>query len=405
MTSNPLGQMTYDVENRLTSVSGENYGYDPSNKRIQKQLTNGTEEIHFYGARGERLGIYNLQINGSSLSCGMSSLNIYFGGKRIGRVYSYGNTSFVGLDRLGSDGGLNSYPWGEEKTTTTQNTDKFATYYRDGTGLDYADQRYYSSIMGRFLTPDPYKANNGASGDPAEPQSWNRYAYVLGDPVNYYDPEGLVAHCPPGTHVVQRGQSFGCLLDPTPPPDLPTPTGPGDPAVPGTPKVGGDPHPPICDKPILQPTYTSIFIMMGNDLGTDPAFFAAIALQESGWDLSHVYGTNASSGGQPLNNLFGATYGGGDNIAYPSVKASAIAWEKDWGYLLTDHPTTIKGFVSDLLKDPHHMYNSSPNWPISIEGGNYVVGPLAARHKSTPGTYNSILNAWDKCGMLVKPQP
>jgi hypothetical protein len=30
----------------------------------------------------------------------MSSLNIYFGGKRIGRVYSYGNTAFVGLDRV-----------------------------------------------------------------------------------------------------------------------------------------------------------------------------------------------------------------------------------------------------------------------------------------------------------------
>jgi RHS repeat-associated protein len=180
------------VENRLTSVSGENYGYDPSNKRIQKQLTNGIEEIHFYGAAGERLGIYNLQINGSSVSCGMSSLNIYFGGKRIGRVYSYGNTAFVGLDRLGSDGGLNSYPWGEEKTTTTQNTDKFATYYRDGTGLDYADQRYYSSIMGRFLTPDPYRSGGG-SGMPINPQSWNRYAYVLNDPVNFVDPFGLQA--------------------------------------------------------------------------------------------------------------------------------------------------------------------------------------------------------------------
>jgi RHS repeat-associated protein len=53
-------------------------------------------------------------------------------------------------------------------------------------------QRYYSSIMGRFLTPDPYKAGSG-SGDPANPQSWNRYAYAYGDPVNLYDPNGLFA--------------------------------------------------------------------------------------------------------------------------------------------------------------------------------------------------------------------
>src|SRR5690349_5094733 len=53
MVSGLLGMMTYDVENRLTSLASngtEYYGYDPSNKRIQKQLANGGEEIHFYGA-------------------------------------------------------------------------------------------------------------------------------------------------------------------------------------------------------------------------------------------------------------------------------------------------------------------------------------------------------------------
>src|SRR5947209_19598197 len=113
---------------------------------------------NFYGAGGERLGIYNLNSFGSAIFCQQATLNLYFGGKRIGRMSS-GSTRFFALDRLGSEStGL--YPWGEEKTTTAQNTEKFATYYRDGTNLDYADQRYYSSIMGRFLTPDPYKANN-----------------------------------------------------------------------------------------------------------------------------------------------------------------------------------------------------------------------------------------------------
>jgi len=66
---------------------------------------------------------------------------------------------------------------------------KFATYYRDGTtALDYANQRYYGRTIGRFLTADPY----GGSANPANPQSWNRYAYVQGDPVNANDPSGLV---------------------------------------------------------------------------------------------------------------------------------------------------------------------------------------------------------------------
>ena len=65
---------------------------------------------------------------------------------------------------------------------------KFATYTRDSaTGLDYADQRYYSSQFGRFTSPDPYQA----SGGPSSPKSWNRYSYTRGDPVNRLDPTGL----------------------------------------------------------------------------------------------------------------------------------------------------------------------------------------------------------------------
>ena len=69
------------------------------------------------------------------------------------------------------------FPYGEEQTTTTQDRDKFGTYYRDGTtGLDYAQNRYYASTLGRFLSPDPYTASVG----PADPGSWNRYAYTRG---------------------------------------------------------------------------------------------------------------------------------------------------------------------------------------------------------------------------------
>jgi hypothetical protein len=59
------------------------------------------------------------------------------------------------------------------------------------------DQRYYSSIMARFLTPDPYKSGSD-TGDPANPQSWNRYAYSIGDPVNFHDPHGLLADAADG---------------------------------------------------------------------------------------------------------------------------------------------------------------------------------------------------------------
>jgi RHS repeat-associated protein len=84
------------------------------------------------------------------------------------------------------------YPYGEQKSGSTATEQyAFATYWRDGeSGLDYANQRYYSSTLGRFLSPDPYKASNGGPGEPSDPQSWNRYAYAGNDPVDRYDPTG-----------------------------------------------------------------------------------------------------------------------------------------------------------------------------------------------------------------------
>jgi RHS repeat-associated protein len=120
----------------------------------------------------------------------------YFGGRRL-----------AVMDELGSAGMY--YPWGENRgTTNPQNTWGFGTYWEDQTtGLDYAMNRYYSNAYGRFMTPDPYQANGGGPGNPQDPQSWNKYSYTRGDPVNRYDPEGTCdittfSTAPDGTTIV-----------------------------------------------------------------------------------------------------------------------------------------------------------------------------------------------------------
>jgi len=101
----------------------------------------------------------------------------YFGARRV-----------AAIDQLGSAGAY--YPWGENKgSTNPQNTWGFGTYWQDSaTGLDYANNRYYSNAYGRFMTPDPAGRHAARVGDP---QSWNRYAYTRGDPVNRRDQSGL----------------------------------------------------------------------------------------------------------------------------------------------------------------------------------------------------------------------
>lgn len=62
------------------------------------------------------------------------------------------------------------------------------------------DQRYYASAYGRFNTADP-----GYAGALDDPGSLNKYSYVLGDPVNGYDPEGLCSVI--GSGITQSAHS------------------------------------------------------------------------------------------------------------------------------------------------------------------------------------------------------
>ncbi len=191
--------LTYDAENRLSQAVDPNasnryegYAYAVDNKRVYKRVQAGegnkTEYVYFYGITGQKLATFRIEEN--PLRFTLPSTNLYFGGKLISK-----SSQAVVVDRLGSLGGATKYyPYGQERTTTTQDTEKFATYHRDATNLDYADQRYYTSAWGRFLTPDPYRA----SGGPADPQSWNRYAYVENDPANFHDPSGLLRAMPEG---------------------------------------------------------------------------------------------------------------------------------------------------------------------------------------------------------------
>lgn len=55
------------------------------------------------------------------------------------------------------------------------------------TGLDYFEARYYSPLQGRFTSTDPLMASARA----INPKSWNRYTYVLNNPLKLVDPEGL----------------------------------------------------------------------------------------------------------------------------------------------------------------------------------------------------------------------
>jgi RHS repeat-associated protein len=139
--------------------------------------------VYFYGVDGQQLGAYPLNSGASAIE-----IATYFGSKRLGFNTNPNNGSETATapDRLGSYGQY--YPWGESKSgNNPADIWSYATYWRDSfTGLDYARHRYYSNVNGRFMTPDSYRGSATLNN----PQSWNRYAYTRGDPVNRADPSG-----------------------------------------------------------------------------------------------------------------------------------------------------------------------------------------------------------------------
>ena len=144
------------------------YAYDPMGKRVMKEtnpdpqnLNTGSNplfEFYIYGITGQRLVTVDCNYSWQNPlpNCWVVGENVYFGRKLL-----VSNGVNVVTDRLGSVRANTQgerfayYPYGEERTSTVDGRDKFATYFRDGVGQDYADQRYYNSSMGRFWTPDP----------------------------------------------------------------------------------------------------------------------------------------------------------------------------------------------------------------------------------------------------------
>jgi RHS repeat-associated protein len=201
------GDRTYDAENRmLTATASNKYVYDADGKRVRRQV-GSSQYWQVYGIGGELVAEY--QWNGTT-----ATLQKEYGSGGAASVVAEGatvrwlvsdhlGTPRIVADQTGSLSGITRHdylPFGEENFTGSVRVagngyqaegirQKFTGYERDAeTSLDYAQARYYSNFQGRFASVDPLHA----SGSGAEPQSWNRYAYVGNRPTGVIDPSGLL---------------------------------------------------------------------------------------------------------------------------------------------------------------------------------------------------------------------
>lgn len=195
----PASTYAYNAENQLKSTVGVNYTYDGDGKRIEK--SSGT--LYWYGPDGNVL-------DETDLSGNVTNEYVYLGSRRIARVDTSGNVFYYLSDSLGTSRVTAEVPYGSTTATLCYNADftpfggerpyvdtcdshyKFTGKERDSeSNLDNFGARYFTSSMGRFISPDwssfpepiPYAKLSS-------PQSLNLYSYTVNNPLTLTDPTG-----------------------------------------------------------------------------------------------------------------------------------------------------------------------------------------------------------------------
>lgn len=174
---------TYDNEGHLLTVSGPvnaTYTHDAEG-RLAKSVVGGVTNYYF-SQWGE-------QLNGTKYHY------FWLGGKRVARgSYSSGVTYLYG-DQLGSTGvtrgasaGTQLYdPYGATRYGGAGVAYQYTGQRNEANlGIYYYGARWYDPSIGRFMQADTIVPN------PANPQSLNRYSYVLNNPLRYTDPTGMI---------------------------------------------------------------------------------------------------------------------------------------------------------------------------------------------------------------------
>jgi RHS repeat-associated protein len=260
MTYDGSHHYTYDAEGNITQVDGgatATYAYNALNQRVHVATASGTVEFVF-DLNGKRRSFWNGGRDATELRS-----QYYWGSQPI--AYSDGALHFQHLDWTGTmrmqsgatgaeETQYSSYPWGDGFTdsgagvygggSSEDDAYHFAALDHDyESGTDHAQFRNYSSAQGRWLAPDPYDG----SYDATNPQSFNRYAYVLNNPMSFIDPSGL--DCQDGSGIdLGSGEQNS---DPCPDPGCQYAC-----ADPGQDQGTGDPNPGQGQGPQGDPSFT-----------------------------------------------------------------------------------------------------------------------------------------------------
>lgn len=189
---------TWDAENRPITIGSVSLTYDALGRMVEQGL-NGTNTEIVYTPLGGKLSL----MNGTSLIMAFVPLT---GGDTA--VYNssglsyYRHTDHLGSSRFASTTSQTPYsdtaysPFGEPYASSGTIDNSFTGQTQDTLpGLYDFMYREHDPNQGRWTSTDPAGL---AAVDPTNPQTWNRYAYVVNNPLSFVDPTGLFLIGPDG---------------------------------------------------------------------------------------------------------------------------------------------------------------------------------------------------------------
>ena len=212
---------TWDAESNPVTIGPVSLTYDALDRMVEQSVSGTNSEI-VYSPTGVKLAL----MNGTTLTKAFVPLT---GGATAvynssGLAY-YRHSDHLGSSRFASTPTRTLYsdtaysPYGEPYASSGSIDNSFTGQNQDTTaGLYDFLFREQDPNQSRWTSPDP---SGLAAVNPANPQSWNRYAYVRNMPLVLTDPFGL---CPP---VVQNRDSSDSQDTKS---GGPSPTDSGDPA-------------------------------------------------------------------------------------------------------------------------------------------------------------------------------
>jgi len=189
---------TWDSEGNPATIDSIGLTYDAFD-RVVEQNQSGTYYQIVYTPLGKKLGLFSAQSGKQVIQ------QVYVplpGGTSAEYLSSglshYRHADWLGSDRIETDASnhsvkdSNAYaPFGEPYAQVGNGEISFTGQNKDTDWLQYDFLfRQYDPKQGRWISPD--RAGLTAS-DPTNPQSWNRYGYVMNNPLALMDPVGL---CP-----------------------------------------------------------------------------------------------------------------------------------------------------------------------------------------------------------------